>query len=172
MILAFGGDNWINICLDRWVGKSASGRARSREHGAWEVYEEVFKRAGVISATCDDYRAGAMEDAEQQQTDQSEGIKIDSDVRTCCYCTKSVWEQAGIPSLSAYRLPFQFQQPLAFFVLLCTFALKSGLTVGGPGRLLLRLSGEEVRRRKGLERMDGDGQAGEFGVRRGWALHR
>jgi hypothetical protein len=124
MILAFGGDNWINVCLDRWVGKSASGRAKFREHGAWEVYAEAFKKASVISATCDDYRAGAMEDAEQQQTDQSEANKIDPDVRTYMLLLyESVWSQASIPSVPAYRLPFQFQQPLAFFCFWFGFAL-------------------------------------------------
>lgn len=117
MIQAFGGDNWINICLDRWVGKSASGRAKFREHGAWKVYAETFKNASVISATCDDYRAGAMEDSEQQQRDQGQGNKIDSDVRTHPYCTtyhslhvvvSLLSPPIGFPSNSTHLLLFLF----------------------------------------------------------------
>jgi pimeloyl-ACP methyl ester carboxylesterase len=81
MIRAFGGDQWIHVCLDRWVGKGASSRAKLREHGAWDVYAETFKDEKVVAATCDDYRAGGVEDAEEQEKDQREGNKIDCDVR-------------------------------------------------------------------------------------------
>jgi hypothetical protein len=80
MIQAFGGDQWVHVCLDRWVGKSPSGRAKFREYGAWDIYAATFKNVSVISATCDDYRAGGIEDTEEQQRDQREGNKIDSDV--------------------------------------------------------------------------------------------
>ena len=81
MIRAFGGDQWIHVCLDRWVGKGASSRAKLREHGAWDIYAETFKDEKVVAATCDDYRAGGVEDAEEQEKDQREGNKIDCDVR-------------------------------------------------------------------------------------------
>jgi pimeloyl-ACP methyl ester carboxylesterase len=80
MIRAFGGDQWVHVCLDRWAGKGASSHAKLREHGAWDVYAETFKDEKVVAATCDDYRAGGVEDAEEQENDQREGYKIDSDV--------------------------------------------------------------------------------------------
>lgn len=81
MIQAFGGDQWAKVCLDRWAGKDAIGRARFQEQGAWDVYGEAFKDLSVIRATCDDYRAAGMEDVEEQQKDQRDGNKIDCPVR-------------------------------------------------------------------------------------------
>lgn len=80
MIKAQGGDNWAKMCLDRWVGKSSAGQEKFKEHDAIEVYAEAFKVESVIRTTCDDYRAGAMEDPQLQEEDQREGRKIESDV--------------------------------------------------------------------------------------------
>ena len=68
------------MCLDRWVGKSSAGQEKFKEHDAIEVYAEAFKVESVIRTTCDDYRAGAMEDPQLQEEDQREGRKIESDV--------------------------------------------------------------------------------------------
>jgi hypothetical protein len=80
MIKAQGGDAWVRMCLDRWLGRSASGQSKFREQSAVDVYAESFKQESVIRASCDDYRAGAMEDATLQEEDQKAGRKVDVDV--------------------------------------------------------------------------------------------
>ena len=101
MILAQGGDEWVRMCLDRWAGKSSTGQAKFRENDAVEVYAESFKQETVVRASCDDYRAGAVEDARLQEEDQREGRKVDGDV-LCLYSRRylggrydirSVWEE-------------------------------------------------------------------------------
>ena len=101
MILAQGGDEWVRMCLDRWAGKSSTGQAEFRENDAVEVYAESFKQETVVRASCDDYRAGAVEDARLQEEDQREGRKVDGDV-LCLYSRRylggrydirSVWEE-------------------------------------------------------------------------------
>ena len=68
------------MCLNRWIGKSLAGQEKFKEHDAIEVYADAFKAESVSRATCDYYRAGAMEDAQLQEEDQKEGRKIKSDV--------------------------------------------------------------------------------------------
>jgi pimeloyl-ACP methyl ester carboxylesterase len=80
MIQSQGGDVWTRTCLDRWAGKSENGLIKLKEHGAMDVYSELFKVSSVIQATCDDYRAGAEEDVELQEDDQRSGRKVDIDL--------------------------------------------------------------------------------------------
>lgn len=68
------------ICLNRWIGKSSAGQEKLKEHDAIGVYAHAFKAESVIRATCDDYRAGAMENPQLQEEDQKEGGKIESDI--------------------------------------------------------------------------------------------
>lgn len=70
----------VKTCLNSWVGKSSAGKEKLKEHDAIEVYADAFKAESVIRATCDDYRAGAMEDSQLREEDQKEGRKIESDV--------------------------------------------------------------------------------------------
>jgi hypothetical protein len=101
MIKAQGGDVWARMCLDRWIGRSPSGLARFKENDAVEVYAESFKRESVIRASCDDYRAGAMEDSSLQEEDQKAGRKVDIDVLCVFskgylgarYDVKQVWSE-------------------------------------------------------------------------------
>jgi hypothetical protein len=46
------------MCLDRWIGKSAAGQEKFKQHDAIQVYADSFKAESVIRASCDDYRAG------------------------------------------------------------------------------------------------------------------
>jgi hypothetical protein len=68
----------VKTCLNSWVGKSSAGKEKLKEHDAIEFYAYAFKAERVIRATCDDYRAGAMEDSQLQEEDQKEGRKIES----------------------------------------------------------------------------------------------
>jgi hypothetical protein len=89
------------MCLERWVGKSAQGQVKFKEHDAIEVYADSFKAESVIRASCDDYRAGAMEDSKLQEEDQKEGKKIENDVLVIYsqaylgarYDVKQVWSE-------------------------------------------------------------------------------
>jgi len=77
MILAQGGDVWTRTCLERWVGKGETGLVKFKENNAMEIYCKFFKNESVIKATCDDYRAGAEEDVQLQESDQKSGAKLD-----------------------------------------------------------------------------------------------
>jgi pimeloyl-ACP methyl ester carboxylesterase len=65
------------------------------------IYFTLFKSASVIEATCDDYRAGAQEDVEEQERDQKTETKIDVDVLAAYsqeyldsrYDCKKVWSE-------------------------------------------------------------------------------
>ena len=101
MIKAQGGDNWVKMCLNRWMGKSSVGQEKFRENDAVEVYAESFKQESVIRASCDDYRAGAMEDVREQEEDQKSVRKVDCDVLVLYsqkylggrYDVKAVWDE-------------------------------------------------------------------------------
>ena len=101
MIKAQGGDTWARMCLDRWVGKSPTGLGKFKENDAIDIYAESFKQERVIRASCDDYRAGAMEDSQLQVEDQKEGRKVDVDVLAIYsagylgdrYDVRKVWEE-------------------------------------------------------------------------------
>ncbi|KAN0104865.1 Alpha/Beta hydrolase fold, partial [Hyaloscypha variabilis] len=101
MILAQGGDNWVRMCLARWIGSSSAGREKFEEDGAVEVYAASFKQERVVRASCDDYRAGAMEDVKEQVEDQREGRKVEGDVLVVYskkylggrYDVRKIWEE-------------------------------------------------------------------------------
>ncbi|KAE8447799.1 hypothetical protein EG329_010193 [Mollisiaceae sp. DMI_Dod_QoI] len=80
MIKAYGGDNWVKMCIDRWAGKNEVSLAKLESDNATNVYAQFFKKTSVIRASCDDYRAGADEDVKLQETDQKAGRKINIDV--------------------------------------------------------------------------------------------
>jgi hypothetical protein len=71
------------------------------ENSAIDTYANTFKQESVIRASCDDYRAGAMEDSKLQVEDQKEGRKIDIDVLAIYsseylggrYDVRKVWEE-------------------------------------------------------------------------------
>lgn len=76
MIKAFGGDNWARGANQRLAGPSDVGKARVAADGALDVYAELFSKEETIKWTCEDYRAGAFEDIDEQTKDQKEGRKI------------------------------------------------------------------------------------------------
>lgn len=79
MIRGFGGENYVRSCIDRWSGKSEVGLAKLKEDDADNVYGNFFNYEHIVRASCDDYRAGAYEDLEEEKKDQEEGRKMDSD---------------------------------------------------------------------------------------------
>ncbi len=101
MILAQGGDVWTRTCLERWVGKGETGLMKFKENHAMDIYCGFFTNESVVKATCDDYRAGAEEDAELQEWDQKSGAKLDVNVLAVYsadylgkrYDVRKVWEE-------------------------------------------------------------------------------
>ncbi|KUJ17017.1 alpha/beta-hydrolase [Mollisia scopiformis] len=101
MIGAFGGDNWVRMCIDRWAGKDKKSLASLKSDKAVDVYAQFFKKPSVIHHSCDDYRAGSNEDVKKQEKDQKAGRKIDIDVLVLYsadylgkrYDVKKVWEE-------------------------------------------------------------------------------
>ncbi|RFU30462.1 hypothetical protein B7463_g5854, partial [Scytalidium lignicola] len=79
VIKAQGGDKWVEICLTKWFGKNSVGLQKFHANNSMKVYMDSFKPESVIRASCDDYRAGAQEDIEEQRKDQEQGRKLDID---------------------------------------------------------------------------------------------
>lgn len=114
MIMAQGGDVYIRSCIDRWVSKSPAGYAKFCENDSIAIYSNLFKSKAVIEATCDDYRAGAQEDIEEQERDQKAGKKIDIDVLAIYseeylgtrYEMEKVWQEwvSGIGKLEMFGI--------------------------------------------------------------------
>jgi hypothetical protein len=66
-----------------------------------DVYADSVRQESVIRASCDDCRAGAMEDVREQEQDQKSGRKVDGDILVLYsdkylggrYEVKAVWEE-------------------------------------------------------------------------------
>jgi pimeloyl-ACP methyl ester carboxylesterase len=79
MIMAFGGERWVEYCLGKWGG-SAHGPADTAkkekiEEGVW-VHSQHFKKQSVVEASCADYRAAAHSDAEKEKREWEDGERI------------------------------------------------------------------------------------------------
>lgn len=79
LIKGQGGDKWVEQCLTRWPGKNSVGLQKFHDNNAMKVYMNSFIPESVIRASCDDYRAGAQEDLDEQRKDQEQGRKLDID---------------------------------------------------------------------------------------------
>lgn len=76
IISAQGGGVWARSANERISGPSAQGKSRVAADGALDVYGELFDSEETIRWTCEDYRAGAFEDVDEQKKDQEAGRKI------------------------------------------------------------------------------------------------
>jgi len=69
-------------------------------NNALEIYCNYFDNPEVVRASCEDYKAGANEDVNEQKTDQAEGKKIRGDTMVIYskdylgsrFDMQSVWE--------------------------------------------------------------------------------
>ncbi|WP_119458906.1 alpha/beta fold hydrolase [Rhodospirillaceae bacterium SYSU D60014] len=68
-------DFYIRHLLDRWAGRSDALDPR-----AVAAYVEQFHRPSVLSATCEDYRAGATLDRAHDREDRDAGRRLDCPV--------------------------------------------------------------------------------------------
>ncbi|TVY35054.1 Fluoroacetate dehalogenase [Lachnellula occidentalis] len=84
LIMAQGGDAFVRMCLNRWVGNNDQGLAKFKSNDSIAIYADSFKYESVIRATCDEFRAGAEEDIQLQCEDQRAGRKVDVDVLLLC----------------------------------------------------------------------------------------
>ncbi|KAM7210228.1 alpha/beta hydrolase [Rhypophila decipiens] len=75
MILSMGGGNWAKMAL-RLAGPNEKARARIEEHGAVDVYAELFDKVETVRGSCEDYKAAAGIDYDQQVEDMKAGRKI------------------------------------------------------------------------------------------------
>jgi haloacetate dehalogenase len=64
-------DFYLHHLLDRWAGNKAL-----LEQEAVEAYAAAFRRPAVIEAACEDYRAGATIDVEQDRADREAGRRL------------------------------------------------------------------------------------------------
>ena len=94
MIMAQGGDAFVRMCLNRWVGTRKQGLAMFKSNDSIDIYANSFKSESVIRATCDEFRAGAQEDVRLQYEDQRAGRKMDIDVfilYTMKWVDENIW---------------------------------------------------------------------------------
>lgn len=77
LIKAQGGDKFCRSLIEKWAGKDADSLRLLNQNDALKVYTDFFTRESVIRASCQDYRAGADEDVQEQKSDQiSKGARI------------------------------------------------------------------------------------------------
>lgn len=58
------------------AGPSKEGIARVHDMGGVDVYADLFESESTVRYSCEDYKAGAFEDVEEQGKDQEAGRKI------------------------------------------------------------------------------------------------
>lgn len=77
MISAYGGGKFCRDLITKWGGPAGGGGERWKRvvEGVPE-YEKAFDKEGVIHASCEDYRAAAFYDSDEQVADQKEGRKM------------------------------------------------------------------------------------------------
>ncbi|KIV90854.1 hypothetical protein PV10_05460 [Exophiala mesophila] len=76
LITSRGGGLWCSELIHRWAGSNEKRRARLLNPEDLEVYCHHFNKEAVVRASCEDYRAGALEDDDLQRQDQKVGNKI------------------------------------------------------------------------------------------------
>lgn len=87
MIKEHGGDKWCRDKILQWAGVNQEGIKLLKSEDAIELYSQYFTQESVIRASCEDYRAGAMEDIDEQEKDQKLNNKLKSDTLVS-YSTK------------------------------------------------------------------------------------
>jgi len=101
MIKSQGGDAWCRMMIERWAGKNPSSLKSLQSHEAVEIYSYYMAQDSVIRASCEDYRAGAVEDIQLQEQDQACGRKLSVDTMVLYstdylgsrYDVEDVWNQ-------------------------------------------------------------------------------
>ncbi|KAK0625014.1 Alpha/Beta hydrolase protein [Bombardia bombarda] len=77
LIMAFGGANWVRGGHYR-LTKSEEGLRRMTADDAVEgVYARLFEKEETVRGSCEDYKAGAKEEVDEQVEDQEKGRKLD-----------------------------------------------------------------------------------------------
>ena len=76
LIQAYGGAQWVRDAHSRLTGPSALAKERVYSDNAVEVYAELFGKEETLRGSCEDYKAGAKLEVEEQEGDQKEGRKI------------------------------------------------------------------------------------------------
>jgi pimeloyl-ACP methyl ester carboxylesterase len=111
MIKAIGGDIFIKQLIKKWAGKTEA--KCPIDDDALEVYGSYFKNETNIRAACEDYRAGATEDIDQQIQDQKDEKKIDIPTTVIYsetyigsrYNVKEVWSNWVTPGTYLETIP-------------------------------------------------------------------
>jgi pimeloyl-ACP methyl ester carboxylesterase len=78
LIDGYGRGKWCKLLLNRWRGpkyhENVIAKGKPTDDDVWM---EFFEKESVVRATCEDYRAGALEDVDLQRRDQEEGRKLE-----------------------------------------------------------------------------------------------
>lgn len=78
MIQGFGVRNWVKGAHLRLAGSAEDSKARiMADEAVEEVYVGLFEREGVVRWTCEDYKAGAVKEVEEQKEDLKEGRRVE-----------------------------------------------------------------------------------------------
>ncbi|GAO48464.1 alpha/beta-hydrolase [Saitoella complicata NRRL Y-17804] len=76
MIQGAGVEWFIPDKIASWAGQDKY-LEKLKEGGAMDVYVKSFRRGDVVNGSCNDYRAGATVDVEEQREDQERGDKLE-----------------------------------------------------------------------------------------------
>ncbi|TEY32902.1 hypothetical protein BOTCAL_0708g00040 [Botryotinia calthae] len=69
-----------NLFSEKFLGKGGVGKGFVIDAKAREMYDELLRDEEAVHGMCEDYRAGASIDLEEQRRDRKEGKKIQCDV--------------------------------------------------------------------------------------------
>ncbi|KAK3388747.1 Alpha/Beta hydrolase protein [Sordaria brevicollis] len=77
MIQGFGVGNWVRGACLRLAGSAEDSKVRIMSEDAVETYVACFEREGTVKWTCEDYKAGAAKEVEEQKDDLKQGRRVE-----------------------------------------------------------------------------------------------
>ncbi|KAK3490074.1 Alpha/Beta hydrolase protein [Neurospora crassa] len=90
MITAFGIDKWVRGGHLRLVGSASDSKARIMSDEAVDIHVKLFERGETIKWTCEDYKAGAQREVDEQVEDLRQGRRVEVDA-----LVMYSWEKLG-----------------------------------------------------------------------------
>ncbi|KAK3949575.1 Alpha/Beta hydrolase protein [Pseudoneurospora amorphoporcata] len=77
MIQAFGVANWVRGAHLRLAGSAEDSKLRIMKDDAMETHVKLFEREDVVRWTCEDYKAGAAREVQEQVEDLKQGRRVE-----------------------------------------------------------------------------------------------
>ncbi|KAK1782282.1 Alpha/Beta hydrolase protein [Copromyces sp. CBS 386.78] len=77
MIQAFGVANWVRGAHLRLAGSAEDSKLRIMKDDVMETHVKLFEREDVVRWTCEDYKAGAAREVQEQVEDLKQGRRVE-----------------------------------------------------------------------------------------------